>query len=59
MLIEFESVINSESSLADIARLLKKIDFETSFQVRNKASVLMLLILFLRNILFRSKTSIP
>ena len=37
--------------------LLKEMESATGFQVRKKASVLMLLILFLRNILFRSRTS--
>ena len=60
MLIEFESVMNSDSSQADNCKaVLKEIEFETNFQVHNKASVLTLLILFLTNILFGSTTSSP
>ena len=46
MLIEFESVMNSDSSSRQTQGFLKEIEFETSFQVHNKASVLMSLILF-------------
>ena len=59
MLIEFESVMNSDSNSRQMQGFLKEIEFETSIQVHNKASALMLLILFLRKIFFKSKTSSP
>ena len=55
MLIEFESVMNSDSNSRQMQGFLKEIEFETSFQVHNKASVLMLLILFLRKIFLRRR----
>ena len=48
----------ADSSQADNSKaFLKEMESAIDFQVRKKGSVLMLLILFLRNILFRSKTS--
>ena len=48
----------AHSSQADNSKaFLKEMESAIGFQVRKKGSVLMLLILFLRNILFRSKTS--
>ena len=51
------NLMNSDSNSRQMQGFLKEIEFETSFQVHNKASVLMLLILFLRKIFFTSKTS--
>ena len=50
-------IADSSQSSRQFQGLLKEMESAIGFQVRNKSSVLMLLILFLRNILFRSKTS--